>query len=78
MENIRNFVYGTEFEVSDHKEMKTILKDNSGNRTSSSRQIRWVDGLLPFQCRLVLAQGGIKGISDILIDMRMSPSRTGK
>ena len=52
IENFRNYVYGTDFEVvSDHKALMTVLKDNKANKTYktySSRLDRWVDRLLPF------------------------------
>ena len=49
VEDFRNFVYGTEFEVvSDHKALMTFLKDNRANKSLSSRLIRRV---VPFQFR---------------------------
>ena len=50
VENFRNYVYGTEFEVvSDHKALTSILKGNRANKTFSSRLTRWVDRRSPFQ-----------------------------
>ena len=67
IENFRNFVYGTEFEVvSDHKALTTILKDNRSNKTFSSRLTRWVDRLLPFQFKVVHAPGRTMGMADYL------------
>ena len=58
IENFRNFVYGTDFEVtSDHKALASILKGNRSNKTFSYRLARWVDRLLPIQFTVVHAPG---------------------
>ena len=67
VENFRNYVYGTEFEiVSDHRALLSVLKDNRGNKTFSSRLTRWVDRLLPFQFKIVHTPGRTMGMADYL------------
>ena len=67
VENFRNYVYGTEFEiVSDHRALLSVLKNNRGNKTFSSRLTRWVDRLLPFQFKIVHAPGRSMGMADYL------------
>ena len=67
IENFRNYVYGTEFEVvSDHKALMAVLKDNRANKTYSSGLTRWVDRLLPFQFKVLHAAGRTLGMADYL------------
>ena len=67
VENFRNYVYGTEFEiVSDHRALLSVLKNNRGNKTFSSRLTRWVDRLLPFQFKIVHAPRRTMGMADYL------------
>ena len=67
VENFRNYVYGTEFEiVSDHRALLSVLKNNRGNKTFSSRLTRWVDRLLPFEFKIVHAPGRTMGMADYL------------
>ena len=75
VENFRNYVYGTEFEiVSDHRALLSVLKNNRGNKTFSSRLTRWVDRLLPFQFKIVHAPGRTMGMADYL-SRHPSPSQ---
>ena len=67
IENFRNFVYGTEFEVVfDHKALMTILTNNREKGTSSSKLTRWVDWLLSFQFKTVHAPGRTMGTAEYL------------
>ena len=67
IENFRNFVYGTEFEViSDHKAFASVLKGNRSNKTFSYKQRRWVNRLLPFQFTVVHAPVCTMGMAEYL------------
>ena len=67
VENFRNYVYGTIFEiVSDHKALTSILKGIRANKTFSSRLTGWVDRLLPFQFTLSHESGRTLGMADYL------------
>ena len=81
IENFRNYVYGTDFEVvSDHKALMTVLKDNRANKTYktySSRLDRSVDRILPFQFKVVQAAGRTMGIADYL-SRHPSPSNSNE
>ena len=49
VENVSNYLYGTEFEVvSDQEALPTILKGNRVNKIFSSRLTRWADRLRLF------------------------------
>ena len=67
VENSRNYVYGTSFEiVSDHKALISILKGNRANKSFSSRLTRWVDRLLPFQFTVSHELGRTLGMAGYL------------
>ena len=67
MKNFRNYVYGICFEIiSDHKALNSILKGNRANGTFSSRLIRWIDRLLPFQFQVSHESGRTLGMADNL------------
>ena len=74
VENFRNYVYGTNFElVSDHKALTSILKGNKANKTFSSRLTRWVDRLLPFQFTVSHEPGRTIGMA-VYLSRHPSPS----
>ena len=61
------FVYGIKFQViSDHKTLSSILTPNRSNKTFSSRLMRWVDHLLPFELEVTYAPGRVLGFADYL------------
>ena len=65
IENVQNFVCGTEFEVLlDHKGLMPTLTYNWGNKTFHQEFTRWVDRLLPFQFRVRHAPGRTMGMAD--------------
>ena len=67
VEHFKNYVYGVQFKViSDHKASMSVLKPNRGNKTISSRLIRLVDKLLPFEVEVVHVAGRILGMADYL------------
>ena len=79
IENFRNYVYGTQFEVvSDHKALTSILKGNRANKTYSSRLTRWVDRLLPFQFTVTHSPARTVGMADYLSRHPSSSTKTTK
>ena len=52
--------------MSDHKAIMSVLKPNRGNKTFSSRLIRWVEKLLPFDFEVVCVAGRTLGMADCL------------
>ena len=67
IENFRDFVYGTYFEVaSDHKDQTTILRAKRSKKTFSFMFTRWVDRLLLFQFKVEHAPGRTKRRADYL------------
>ena len=67
VENFRNYVYGTNFEIeSDHEALTSFIKDNKANKTFSSRLTGWVDRILPFQFTVSHEPGRTLGMADYL------------
>ena len=67
VEHFPNYVYGIEFDfVSNHKALKSVIKENNANETFSSRLKRWVDRLLPFEITSVHTPRRTLGIADYL------------
>ena len=67
IEYFRNYVYGIKFQViSDHKALASVLKNNRGNKTFSSRLTRWVDRMMPFEFEVIHAPGRVMGMADYL------------
>ena len=60
IEHFKNYVYGVKFQIiSDHKALASVMKPNRGNKTFSSRLLRWVDRLLPFEFEITHVPGRV-------------------
>ena len=67
VEHFQIYVCGVKFEIlSDHRELRSVLRSNRGNKIFSSRLTRWVDRLLPFEFEVVHDPGRTLGMADYL------------
>ena len=66
-ENFKYYLYGAHFTLQmDQQALVSALKENRENKTYQSRQIKWVDRLLPFHFSHEHIPGKNRGFVDYL------------